>query len=227
MQKMISTRGYSYSNCATQKAALRDVKYDISVNYGLKGVVDLSGLDIDFDYTCFEGLDDDLIFYPAVSFAAVCCADAIYDPPEKEMPPSPNVARETIPEVAEVAEYESSDDDYSSSTSRGSDVYTFEYQDDREAPESDIDFRGVSSEPLNEKKMSAVELHHFYDVQDDGRSFISFRERCYKVSGYVETVGPFNPLKESAPRKSIGDRIVTTFHSTLPSRRAKMGGDWP
>ncbi|EEB90267.1 hypothetical protein MPER_11544 [Moniliophthora perniciosa FA553] len=191
----------------------------------LKSVIDLTGLDIDFDYTCFEGLDDyNLIFHPTVSFAAVCYADAIYDSPDKELPRPPSATRETITEAAvEVAELESSDDG-SSSTSRGSDVYTFEYQDDRPPPESDIDFGGVILERPFER-LSPVQLHHFYDVQDDASSFISFRERCYKVSGYVETVAAMKDLPPTP--KSIGNRMTTTFHSTLPSRRVKMGGYWP
>ncbi|KAK7036482.1 hypothetical protein VNI00_011679 [Paramarasmius palmivorus] len=220
-------RQHPYNPHAWQSPRSTNVEHGTPIDFSPRDVVDLTGLDVEFDYSCLEGLDEQLILRPIISFATVCYADAIDDLDMREHQNSketqpPCTTCETIPEAGE-SDLDFSDDD-SSSTSRGSDAYTFEYQSDRAPPpESDIDFGGVILEPPFEK-LSPVELHHFYEVQDDGSSFISFRERYYKVSGYVETVGSFSPLKESPPRKSMSDRVITTLHSTLPSRLLKTVG---
>jgi len=46
-------------------------------------VLDRTAIEFDFDYSCLEGLDEQLLFFPTDAFAVICWADAVDDPSSK------------------------------------------------------------------------------------------------------------------------------------------------
>jgi hypothetical protein len=46
----------------------------------MTAILDPTTLDVEFDHSCLEGLEYQLLFFPADAFAAVCWAEAVDEP---------------------------------------------------------------------------------------------------------------------------------------------------
>lgn len=178
-------------------------------------VIDLTALNADFDYSCLEGMDDQLVLRPFEAFADVCYADAVYDlPPQDEnfaLPhgdggdcqvDSPDVDEALLDSNPVSPE---SDSDGASLASQGSDAYTF----DSRISKEDFEVVKLQRPP---QKLSLVQLHHLIHIDDDGESFLAFRERYLKMNGLLpddQAVSTFP--KTERKRRTFGVRIQTNF----------------
>ncbi|KAJ8076668.1 hypothetical protein PM082_001091 [Marasmius tenuissimus] len=174
-------------------------------------VIDLTALNAEFDYSCLDGLDEQLILRPFEAFADVCYTDVVYDlPPDQNhfVPPHAHDYHvEDDGDEALIDSYtvsaETDSDGVSVTTSQGSDVYTFDSR-----SKADYEVVKLDRPP---QKLSLVQLHHLIHIDDDGESFLAFRERYLKMHGLVdESVGSF-PVRDSPRRLTIGERIHSSF----------------
>ncbi|KAF9268507.1 hypothetical protein L218DRAFT_852737 [Marasmius fiardii PR-910] len=174
-------------------------------------VIDLTALNADFDYSCLDGLDDQLILHPFEAFADACYADAVQDVPDEEnfAPPhgddcpvySPDTLLDSSPISPE------SDSDGASFTSQVSDVYTFDSR-------SKVDFEVVKLQ-RPPQKLSLVQLHHLIHIDDDGESFLAFRERYLKMNGVIPDDELLNSFAKTDRRnRTFGVHIQTNFESS-------------
>ncbi|KAG7091196.1 hypothetical protein E1B28_010247 [Marasmius oreades] len=181
-------------------------------------VIDLTALNVDFDYSCLEGLDDQLVLRPFEAFADICYECAVYDLflDEETFAPLHHAddCQVGSPEAdgalldSDPASPET-DSDGASLNTQGSDVYTFDSR-------SKVDFEVVKLQ-RPPQKLSLVQLHHLIHINDDGESFLAFRENCLKMNGLISEEEPVNSFPTTEKRKrTFGVHIQTTFR---PSRQ--------
>ncbi|KAL0579632.1 hypothetical protein V5O48_002404 [Marasmius crinis-equi] len=182
-------------------------------------VIDLTALNVEFDYSCLEGLDEQLILRPFESFADVCYTDAVYDlPPDAKHFVPPHLQDCHLEYDGDeplhdnnAASPESDSDGVSLTTSQGSDVYTFDSR-------SKVDYEVVKLE-RPPQKLSLVQLHHLIHIDDDGESFLQFRDRYLKMNGLIDEPVSSFPVREPR-RRTFGDRIHTNFEPSRQPYRA-------
>lgn len=194
----------------------------------LVDVIDLTGLDIEFDHSCFDGLDEQLIYRPTEAFADICYDDAIYDEhPPHHLNSHPHIIPPPLSPVATtwlnaLPEIESDDSDDSSSCHGPAPSYRISLD---TSHTSDYEIINLDK-PWPLKKPSLY--FHFQHVvglhdDDDSRSYISLDEDLPptpppKTRGLVNEMVYYPPPYQQKGYPSLGGRMMTAFQSTLPSR---------
>ncbi|GLB37341.1 hypothetical protein LshimejAT787_0403920 [Lyophyllum shimeji] len=172
-------------------------------------VLDRTTLDVGFDYSCLDGLEHQLLFFPADAFAAMCWREAVEDPSG----PAPDHSLLSMPSM--MGEHWL---DRSSTPSDESETDTEEcrtFSDDAIAPfimrSSGGTFDAHPTKPLS------IETKSPFTSLDAGDHCITFEPRFAHFNP-AESIGLF-PVPN--PRLKIKTTAIATLRTYLPLGRKK------
>jgi hypothetical protein len=182
----------------------------------LLDVFDPTSLDIDFDHSCLETLDDQLLLHPMDSFVDICWAEAVYDDADRVTTPtgwstSSSTARHDQLRV----HLETPSDDDSDECRTYEDVHV---------PTTYIYGEGDTSGEYTSGYVSPVmkEKHTFFDQpMDDGTSSFIFLDPHFTISDPDESIHFFPTSAPMTRQRSKFQKGITTFCANLPGRLIK------
>ncbi|KAJ8463979.1 hypothetical protein ONZ45_g17397 [Pleurotus djamor] len=165
-------------------------------------------IDIGFDCSCLDDLDEKLLLTPIDSFADICWADAVYD----DRTPRGTRWRPThaMPNLGLIrsSDTESSDDD--SVTCHGSPTFT----DLGKVVDHSASIEVFHTHGPSKDRALYAAGHHF---DDDGENSLIWSEPQFGTSGPKDSIGFFPIARQNIPKKptSRGIERIMTMCSNL------------
>jgi hypothetical protein len=190
----------------------------LEVNLSLSAIFDPTTLDFGFDHSCFDGLDDLLVYSPMEAFSALCWTDGIHERdssiqvPSRSTPsPSKGAGRSQNLRPLLVSSPFADESDTDSD-----ECLTFTEESRSHSPVTPV--TPVTPIIGNDLKGSAQfssynNLKSLYYHDDEASSFMDF-DHNFPVSNPGEAIG-FFPVPAS-PRRTVPNRIAA-FCAHLPA----------